>query len=195
MIICREQAICIFYCKEFTEENVAICSKKIEDIGDVDICYLVDPTDPVLVLDIRVNTLPFKFHRYISNQEESNSNIPSQETQEKERVQLNSLAQVVQFINEVFVPFNPHNHAVYTPKQISTKDVFRIVSGYTDYFDNKNIQSFTTWSSKKKLHFFKAEEMRKKQKTENDVATKRVRMLYVMKEGFIGNVKLPALQK
>lgn len=82
MIICREQAICIFYCKEFTEENVAICSKKkIEDIGDVDNCYLVDPTDPVLVLDIRINTLLFKFHRYISNQEESNSKRESLSTQ------------------------------------------------------------------------------------------------------------------
>lgn len=101
----------------------------------------------------------------------------------------------MQFINEVFVPFNPHNHAFYTPKQISTNDVFRIVSGYTDYFNDKNIESFTTWCSKKKLHFFKAEEMRKKQKTENDVATKRVRMLYVMNKGLFGNVKLPALQK
>ncbi|KAG2201909.1 hypothetical protein INT46_001568 [Mucor plumbeus] len=89
MIICREQAVCIFYCKEFNEENTTICSKKIEDIGDVDICYLVDPTDPVLVLDIKINPLSFKFHCYISNQEESNPKIPSQEEiQEKERVQL-----------------------------------------------------------------------------------------------------------
>lgn len=101
----------------------------------------------------------------------------------------------MQFINEAFVPFNPHNHAVYTLKQISTKDIFRIVSGYTDYFDDKNIKSFTTWCVNKKLHFFKAEEIRKKQKTENNVVTKRARMLYVMKEGFFGNVKLSALQK
>ncbi|KAI9363846.1 hypothetical protein BD770DRAFT_380608 [Pilaira anomala] len=88
MIICREQAICIFYCKEFNEENVAICSKKkIEDIGDVDICYIDGPTDPVLVLKLRINTLPFKFHRYVSNQEKSGSIISSQEETE-EHVQL-----------------------------------------------------------------------------------------------------------
>ncbi|KAI9363845.1 hypothetical protein BD770DRAFT_358858 [Pilaira anomala] len=104
----------------------------------------------------------------------------------------------MEFINEVFIPFDPHNHAIYTPKQISTKDIFLIVSGCTNYFDDKNIKSFTTWCSKKKknLNFFKAEEVRKKQKTESDAVIKRVRLIYVMKEEeFLGNVKLPALQK
>ncbi|KAI8095516.1 hypothetical protein BDF21DRAFT_328929, partial [Thamnidium elegans] len=50
---------------------------------------------------------------------------------------------------------NPHNHAVYILKQISTKDIFRIVSGYTDYFDDKNIKSFITWCSKKNYIFSK----------------------------------------
>ncbi|KAI9266339.1 hypothetical protein EDC94DRAFT_657868 [Helicostylum pulchrum] len=62
------------------ERRIFEHGKTMEDIGDVDICYLVDPTDPVLVLDIRINTLPFKFHRYISNQEKSDSKIASQET-------------------------------------------------------------------------------------------------------------------
>lgn len=48
---------------------------------------------------------------------------------------------------------------------------------------------------KKKLHFFKAEEIRKKQRTEENITSKRARTLYVMKEGFFGNVRLPALQK
>ncbi|KAI9020695.1 hypothetical protein CLU79DRAFT_691181, partial [Phycomyces nitens] len=62
---------------------------------------------------------------------------------------------------------NPHNNAVYNIKNLTTKDIYRIVSLYTDYFDDKNFKSFTTWCSKKKLHFFKADEIRKKQKNEN----------------------------
>ena len=48
------------------------------------------------------------------------------------------------------MPSDPHNHAVYTLKKISTKDIFRIVFGYTDYFDDKNIKRITAWCSKKK---------------------------------------------
>lgn len=116
----------------------------------------------------------------MSHAKASNPNIPSQSEQSgsigvvhpgfEHRLTsflflfVDALAQVVQFINEVFVPFNPHNHAVYHLKQISTQDIFRIVSGYTDDFDDKNVKSFTTWCAKKKLHFFKAEDTRKKPK-------------------------------
>ncbi|KAL4210370.1 hypothetical protein AB4K20DRAFT_1867367 [Rhizopus microsporus] len=53
--------------------------------------------------------------------------------------------EVVQYIDEVPMPSDPHNHAVYTLKKISTKDIFRIVFGYTDYFDDKNIKRITAW--------------------------------------------------
>lgn len=62
--------------------------KKIEGIGDVDICYLHDPTNPVLAFNTRMKALPFKFHRYISTPKESNSKMPSQEeTQEEQEEQ------------------------------------------------------------------------------------------------------------
>jgi hypothetical protein len=76
MIISREQAICILYCVEFNEENAAKYSKKIEDTGDLDICYLLDINDPFLVTLTRINALPFKFHRYISTLKKSNSKMP-----------------------------------------------------------------------------------------------------------------------
>jgi hypothetical protein len=84
----REQAVCIFYCEDFNEENVARCSKKIKNIGDVDIYYLHDPTDPVLAFNTRMKALPYTFHRYISAPKESNPKIPSQEeTQEEQEEQ------------------------------------------------------------------------------------------------------------
>ncbi|KAI7897803.1 uncharacterized protein BX663DRAFT_526930 [Cokeromyces recurvatus] len=55
---------------------------------------------------------------------------------------------------------------------------------YTDYFDDKNLKCFTTWCSRKKLHFFIAVEIRKKQKSENGVVEKRIRPLYILKQEF-----------
>ena len=87
------------------------------------------------------------------------------------------MAQIVQFISEVSISFNPHNNAVYNLKYLTTKDIFRIVSLYTNYFNDNNPKSFTAWCSRKKLHFFKADEEKKKVKM----------ALYVMKQEFFGN--------
>lgn len=59
------------------------------------------------------------------------------------------MTQVVQFINETFIPFDPHNNAVYNLEHLATKDIFRTVFLYTDYFDDKNLKSFTAWCSRK----------------------------------------------
>lgn len=70
-------------------QQAARCSIEIEDIGDVDICYLSDPTDPVLVFNTRINALTYTFLRYILASKESNPKMPSQEeTEEAEETQL-----------------------------------------------------------------------------------------------------------
>ncbi|KAI7860407.1 hypothetical protein BDC45DRAFT_530005 [Circinella umbellata] len=48
MIVTREQAACMFFCKEFNDENASKLLRKIEEIGDVDLCYLEDPTEPLV---------------------------------------------------------------------------------------------------------------------------------------------------
>jgi hypothetical protein len=54
---------------------------------------------------------------------------------------LDSVAQVDQFINEAFIPFDPRNNAVYNLEHLTTKDIFRIVSLYTNYFDDRNLKT------------------------------------------------------
>lgn len=44
---------------------------------------------------------------------------------------------MVQFTNEAFFPFDSHNNVVYSYKYLTTKEIFRTVSIYTDYFDDK----------------------------------------------------------
>ncbi|KAI8093689.1 uncharacterized protein BX664DRAFT_330332 [Halteromyces radiatus] len=69
IIVTREQAVCMFFCEEYTESNVIKCSKKIDDREDIEICYAEDPTEPILLHQLCINGNPFKFKTYISKYE------------------------------------------------------------------------------------------------------------------------------
>lgn len=71
MNITREQAICMFFCEDYNEENITKLSKKIEDFGCVDICYEDDPKKPVLVLLTRIHSEPFNYKRYKASSNEA----------------------------------------------------------------------------------------------------------------------------
>jgi hypothetical protein len=65
MNITREQAICMFFCKEFNEENIKTLVKRIDDMKDIDVCYRDDPTDPVLISSTKFNSNAFLYHKYL----------------------------------------------------------------------------------------------------------------------------------
>ena len=62
--ITRQQAICMFYCEKYTQENVAKLSERIEEMEDVDICSLNDPTSPLLQCQKRIHQNPFLYNMY-----------------------------------------------------------------------------------------------------------------------------------
>jgi hypothetical protein len=66
LTITREQAICMFYCEKYNDENVAELIKRIDEMKDVDICYTEDPTEPFLVFEGKINQNPYRFHTYQS---------------------------------------------------------------------------------------------------------------------------------
>lgn len=66
MIITREEAICLIFCEEKNEDNISRLSKRIELMGDIDICYETDPQQPVLLPIVRINANQFTFHRYLN---------------------------------------------------------------------------------------------------------------------------------
>ena len=49
MSITRDQAICRFFCEDYSKENAAKLSKRIEELGIFDVCYENDSNRPVLV--------------------------------------------------------------------------------------------------------------------------------------------------
>ncbi|ORX52021.1 hypothetical protein DM01DRAFT_1337009 [Hesseltinella vesiculosa] len=63
--ITRQQAICMFYCEKYNEDNVIRLSKRIDEMEDVDICYLKDdPTRPFLCSVTTIHSNPFQYHLY-----------------------------------------------------------------------------------------------------------------------------------
>ncbi|KAI9020182.1 hypothetical protein CLU79DRAFT_756057 [Phycomyces nitens] len=78
--ISREQAICMFYSEPYNESNVVKLSKLIENLDDIEICYSVDPTEPMLLCQTRINQNPLKYQQYPAFVKviERNKNIDSQ---------------------------------------------------------------------------------------------------------------------
>jgi hypothetical protein len=67
MEISRDQAICMFFYVEYTEENAKKYRKWIEDFGAVEICYNIKPTQPILVSLERIYENPQSYHLYPAN--------------------------------------------------------------------------------------------------------------------------------
>ncbi|ORX42678.1 hypothetical protein DM01DRAFT_1330024 [Hesseltinella vesiculosa] len=183
MNITREQAICMFFYEEFNDENIARLSKKIDDMGNVELCYLEDPTEPYLVSVTRILGNPIRFHRYLTASTTASLDDNSVDMATSSQHSLTSASQVIKFLNEVFIPYDPHNDEVYELSNISVHTILSTVWKHSRIFDNKSVISFTTWCSKNKVHFVQADRKRKRDQQGN-----RYRVLFVAKEHFISSI-------
>lgn len=72
-MITHGQAACIFYGQPITPENEASCEVRINQIPDVELCYLEnDPTEPFLIAAQRILFFPFRYKRYPSTNDATN---------------------------------------------------------------------------------------------------------------------------
>ncbi|ORX52439.1 hypothetical protein DM01DRAFT_1323617 [Hesseltinella vesiculosa] len=179
MNISREQAACMFYGEEFNEINKSVLVKRIDDIKDVDICYIDDQTDPVLVSQRKMNINPFRYHKYLSIPETKPIN-------EMPRAQLTSDTMIITFLNEAFLACSPHNDEVYSLECMTTNEILAVVSRYTSLFDDKSSNSFLQWCLRRKIKFTKATVSRKRAKGQKEKIG--FRNVYAMKRELIDNV-------
>ncbi|KAI7897741.1 uncharacterized protein BX663DRAFT_444490 [Cokeromyces recurvatus] len=54
----------MFHYVDYTEENVKKCVEGMKKFGDVEICYNIDPKQPVIVTKERIRKLPNSYHLY-----------------------------------------------------------------------------------------------------------------------------------
>jgi hypothetical protein len=64
MKISRNQAICMLFYVDYTEENLEKCKRKMKNLGNVEVCYNIKPTEPVLVSIERIREMPQSYHLY-----------------------------------------------------------------------------------------------------------------------------------
>lgn len=67
MEISKDLAICMFFYVDYNEENVKKYEKVIKSLGDVEICYNIDPKQPVIVTLSRIHESPHLYHLYPAN--------------------------------------------------------------------------------------------------------------------------------
>ncbi|KAI7870874.1 hypothetical protein BDF14DRAFT_1770697 [Spinellus fusiger] len=126
VVITREQEICMFYCEEYNETNVENLTKEVDAIKNVDICYSDDPD--LLEVDVENTNEALKIHNAI---------------------------ELVQFLNIVYIPFDPNNNEVYENKCLTLNDIL-VVLKYSDLFEDKSAIGFGKWCSNKKVNFMKS---------------------------------------
>lgn len=63
--ITRAQAACMFYGETINAKNERECEKRLNNLVDVDICYLEDaPTEPFIVAEVRIKSSPARYKQY-----------------------------------------------------------------------------------------------------------------------------------
>lgn len=56
--------MCMYYYAEYTEENVKKYTEEMKRLGDVEICYNIDPKQPIIVTKERIRRMPNSYHLY-----------------------------------------------------------------------------------------------------------------------------------
>ncbi|KAI9489339.1 hypothetical protein BDB00DRAFT_770802 [Zychaea mexicana] len=179
MNVTRGQAACMFFQQEYNLENEKKLLDKIDGFGDVDICFMKDPTEPFLLYIPNIHSNPPT--KPPQPLEEQPSNDEQASVTEKIR-RLSSTPQVVHFLNEVFLSYNPYNDVVYEYREYSNDMILEVARRHTAMFDNKSAVGFGKWCSTQGIHFYKVNQKRKRS---DDV---RFQLLYVLKESFMGKL-------
>ncbi|ORX56396.1 hypothetical protein DM01DRAFT_1320655 [Hesseltinella vesiculosa] len=136
----------MFYFKAYTEENAENLTKRLEEMEDIEICYIDDPVEPVLMHKLAVLRNPFRYHTYLEKVSLTSSG--SEQVSTNEQVRFSQTAQVAQFLDIVFAAHNPDNAEIYECKDISMKSIMSVVWDYCDIFDDKTVHAFANWCSR-----------------------------------------------
>ncbi|KAI9253629.1 hypothetical protein BY458DRAFT_443143 [Sporodiniella umbellata] len=179
--ITREQAICMLYCVVFNDENVKKFVPTIDALKGLDICYKEDPMEPTVISTYKINAYPFLYKRYLIIQKESN--IEDSTGANENQIYLVSKAQVVNFLNIVFLPVDPFNEEVYNCKQVEMEEILSFIQKYSRLFNKTNVNSLGKWLKSAKVNLTDSSSKRIYCSTGEKV---QVRNLYVLKDEYLG---------
>ncbi|KAG1437699.1 hypothetical protein G6F56_012980 [Rhizopus delemar] len=145
-VITREQAICMFYCEEYNEENVAKLTKEVDAIKNVDICHFDDPLSPILLCTRTIYQNPFKVHKYQKRELVKDDTDLSTD----KPLKIGNTIELIQFLNTIYLPFDPKNEEVYENKCLTINEILATVWKYSDLHEDKGAIGFAKWCKKPK---------------------------------------------
>ncbi|SAL99560.1 hypothetical protein [Absidia glauca] len=179
--ISRQQALCISFLYEYTDQNVVKAEMNLENMGgNLDVCYLTDPTIPVLVLKERINGSPFTFRRYVSTKKVDANPLGDLPLLNTLNQRIETTKHVVQFLNQAYVSAEVMDQDLYSLAFVSMKEIFTVVLQHSDCLENKTLNGFASFCGKNKLGFLDKANCRKRMKTSQPLG-QRYRQLYVLK--------------
>ncbi|KAG2236192.1 hypothetical protein INT48_003811 [Thamnidium elegans] len=182
VFISRNHALCIYYQLKFNQENVAKALEKFQPLSDEhEVCYLNDPTIPVLVSKPRLYGNSFVFKEYLT-EEVSEEIVPYEFV-----VKLETKAEVLQFMNETY-SVEPVNGDLYILKSISLSEIFTELLKHSTYFNNKTFNSFNSFCGKNDLKFLSSNEHSLKRVKNKDGIYERRWNLYVLNDKYKDNI-------
>ncbi|KAL1929732.1 hypothetical protein VTP01DRAFT_1870 [Rhizomucor pusillus] len=177
------------FLREFHGGKRKALQKKLEELGEAEICWNADRRQPVVVHKLRIKGDPFTYKKYLDTTETNdcsssaaaqNSATYSSTKDGAHEEMLQTEAQAKQFLNEAYFVDDPLNDKVYSFRSVGMQEIFNNLTCFTNVFNNRSLLSFTKWCSTHRLPFMNAIETRK--------LNIRKRDLYVMREGYQKNL-------
>ncbi|SAL99181.1 hypothetical protein [Absidia glauca] len=157
--------------------SVTKAEKQLDDMdGNLDVCYLTDPTIPLFVLKERINGALFTFEGYLSTRE---VDVCPREDQPL----LETTKQVTQFIELVYVSREVMDKELYSLSLVTMKDIFATVLQNSNCMEGKTLNGVASFCGKNKLGFLDAVDTRKKRKVTKTTG-QRYRQLHVLKQEY-----------
>ncbi|KAI8980861.1 hypothetical protein BDB01DRAFT_188594 [Pilobolus umbonatus] len=186
-MIPKEEASCIFYCKEYTEDNAKVCLLNLEKSPDVILCYIHNPNDPLLICSRRVFGSPHLYKLYKSKKEIAKTRTSNNIN--KSNIVLENESQLVDFINYLFRPKEEYiSDPRYRLISVYDKDILSIVWKYSHKFDQKTPLGFSKWLNSQKVDLTLTEPERKSIKIKEKEIKLRSRQLYVLEDEYHDSV-------
>lgn len=158
----RDQAICLAFYVNYTEADIKkYKKKKLKTWKRLTVVGMSRKMSHFLfpLAEFAMND-PLESIKYVDSLPSSEESVGKK----RKKVELATMGQVKQFLNEAFCSWKRDNTVLYSQQTLATSEVYTVVKQYTSVFGTGTTQSFAAWCQGKKVDFLNA-----KKKKENEL--------------------------
>ncbi|KAG0178779.1 hypothetical protein DFQ29_003023 [Apophysomyces sp. BC1021] len=120
------------------ESNVTKLTKKLAGMEILEICFIDDPTEPLLLHKLAIVQNPFRYHTYLSKSTSTSNNG----LLTVQKIILTISAQLEQLLNMAYLGHDLNNSDVYDRKDASMNQMLATIWSVSNIFDSKSVHPF-----------------------------------------------------